>query len=485
MKSARLYIASVFLATGLGSVLSSCSNFEDMAAISTGSFAKYDNDLIIGSVDIAANTAQPFPTADIVPDTRSPKLFIQCGKPNSSEFVSANFLFIDAVEHYSYFSPTPDRTEFGYIRIRGNSTAEAPKKPYNIKFNQKIDFFGMGKAKKWVLLSNPFDPTLIRNKLVFDLASNLSFEYSPKSYFLDVWLNGEYVGNYQLTEKIEFGKNRIPYDVNNGDFLFEYVETRKKKDVVYIHSPLNSFRLAMAEPESPTKAQLASLNKELRNIETAISTKDIREYMKFVDLRSMIDHYWIEEFVNDPDMHTGSRYFSIHNGILRAGPVWDYDLSMGNTKSAARASTTGMHARAIWWKDLFQDSAFEKIACERFLQIEPLFKNLASDNEIGKNKLDSILEFFGESFQRNYSDSGWAYCGSPASAGNSERTLTCPYNPIPLPTYDENILFLKDWIIQRHAYLKRTARKKLAELDYIKIDLESVLASQDSIFAQK
>ena len=72
----------------------------------------------------------------------------------------------------------------------------------------------MGKAKKWVLLSNPFDPTLIRNKLIFDLASNLSFEYSPKSYFLDVWFNDEYVGNYQLAEKIEFGKNRIPYDTS-------------------------------------------------------------------------------------------------------------------------------------------------------------------------------------------------------------------------------------------------------------------------------
>lgn len=485
MKRARLHIACFFLATGLGGVFSSCSNFEDMAVISTNTSTKFDDEQIIGSVDIEANAAQPIPTASKASDIRSSKLFIQCRKPNSSDFIPANFLFFDALEHYPYFSPTLDRADSGYIRIRGNSTARAPKKPYNIKFNQKIDFFGMGKAKKWVLLSNPFDPTLIRNKLIFDLASNLSFVYSPKSYFLDVWLNGEYAGNYQLAEKIEFGKNRIPYDVNKGDFLFEYVEKRKKKDVTYVISPLNSFRFAMTEPESPTEAQLASLKKELHDIEASISTKDIREYMKFVDLRSMIDHYWIEEFVNNPDMHTGSRYFSIHNGTLRAGPVWDYDLSMGNTKSSSRSSTTGIHAKVIWWKVLFQDTTFEKIACERFLQIEPLFENLVSDNELGKNKLDSILEFFGGSFQRNYSDSGWAYCGSPAGASNSGRTLTCPYSPIPLPTYDENILFLKDWIIQRLAYLKKKVRTRLAELDYIKINLESVLASQDSIFAQK
>lgn len=502
MMRARLYIACIFFVAGFGSVFSSCSNSEDMASI-TDTSAKLDDEPTINSVDTAADTIQPSitsssaklddeptidsvdTTAKVIPDSRSPKLFIQCENPNSSDFTPASFLFFDAVEHYSYFAPTPDRTESGYIRIRGNSTAGAPKKPYNIKFNEKIDFFGMGKAKKWVLLSNPFDPTLIRNKLIFDLASKLSFVYSPKSYFLDVWLNGEYVGNYQFAEKVEFNKNRIPYDVDKGDFLFEYVESRKKKDVVYVISPLNSFRFAMAEPQSPTATQLKSLQTEFHNIETAISTKDIREYMKFVDLCSMIDHYWIEEFVNDPDMHTGSRYFSIHNGILRAGPVWDYDLSMGNTKSSSRSSTTGIHARAIWWKDLFQDSVFEKIACERFLQIEPLFENLVSDNNLGKNMLDSILDFFGESFQRNYSDSGWTYCGSPAGAGNSGKTLTCPYSPIPQPTYDENILFLKDWIIQRHAYLKKTARKKLTELDYIKIDLESILASQDSIFAQK
>ena len=97
------------------------------------------------------------------------------------------------------------------------------KKPYNIKFEEKQNFFGMGKAKKWVLLSNPFDPTLIRNKLIYDLASNLSFVFSPKSYFMDVWLNDIFMGNYQISEKIEFQGSRIPYDIDKGDFLFELI----------------------------------------------------------------------------------------------------------------------------------------------------------------------------------------------------------------------------------------------------------------------
>ena len=224
----------------------------------------------------------------------------------------------------------------------------------------------------------------------------------------------------------------------------------------------------------------------LNDIETSISTRDIMEYMKFVDLRSMIDYYWIEEFVNDPDIHTGSRYFTIHDGILRGGPVWDFDLAMGNTKSETRSRTTGTYAKRIWWSELYKDSVFEKIAYERFLQIEPYFDNLVNDNELGKNKLDSLLAFFGNSFQRNFSDSGWVYCGENSSGNASpNRKLSCPYNPIPQPTYEENILFLRNWITQRNAYLKNHVQGRLSKLSHIKESLDDILVIQDSIFANR
>lgn len=269
----------------------------------------------------------------------TPSLYITYDSISTSKYTEATFEFIDAQNHPTGFKATGNFKEKGFIRIRGNSTATAPKKPFNIKFEKKIDILGMGKVKKWVLLSNPFDPSLIRNKLIFDLASKFSFEFSPKSYFVDVWTNGVFMGNYQLAQKIEFNKNRINYDINKGDFLFERVTKRKKNGVFYFYSPLDSIRIALNEPEQPTEEQLKDLSKKLLDIETAIATKDINEYLRYVDLQTMIDYYWIEEFVNDPDLHTGSIYFTIHNGVLRGGPVWDFDLALGNTKSASKAKT--------------------------------------------------------------------------------------------------------------------------------------------------
>ena len=419
-------------------------------------------------------------------DSLIPKLYIYYESIQASEYTPAFFRLVDAREHYPSFSSTPDFEGFGYIKIRGNSTATAPKKPYNIKFDDKKDFFGMGRAKKWALLSNPFDPTLIRNKLIYDLAKKFNFIYTPNSYFIDVWVNGKFAGNYQLSEKVEFKKNRIPYDTNNGDFLFEAVEKRKKDGVTYTYSPLDSFRIALKEPSSLSEAQHSLLLDKLNDIENSISTRDIMEYMKFVDLRSMIDYYWIEEFVNDPDLHTGSRYFTIHDGILRGGPVWDFDLAMGNTNTETRARTTGTYARRIWWNELYKDSVFEKIAYERFLQIEPYFDNLVNDNDFGKNKLDSLIAFFGSSFQKNFSDSGWVYCdGKSSTEAPPNRMLSCPYNPIPKPTYEENILFLRNWITQRNAYLKDHVQARLSKLSHIKESLEGILAIQDSIFANR
>ena len=419
---------------------------------------------------------------------RIPELFIYTNSKITSNYCNAYFYFFDASEHFTYFTPTENFENFGYIKKRGNSTAQSPKRPYNIKFDEKVDFLGMGKAKKWVLLSNPFDPTLIRNKLIYDLASNLSFAFSPKSYFIDVWLNDVFMGNYQISEKIEFQKNRIPYSTENGDFLFEVVESeqRNKANDVYFHTPVDSIRITLCEPEEPTPEQMDDFIQKMGHIEKAIATQNITEYIKFVDIKTIIDYYWIEEFVSNPDLHTGSVFFTIHDGILRGGPVWDFDLSLGNTLSASKASTNNFNAKRTWWNILFQDSIFQKIAYERYLQIEPYFDNLANDNELGKNKIDSIVDFFHDSFNRNYSDSGWAYCDTLEITDNQERRqLSCPYNPVPLPTFDENIHFLKEWIIERNQYLKQTVSRKLDELNHIDITLERAFAIQDSIFRSK
>ena len=96
------------------------------------------------------------------------------------------------------------------IKGRGNTTWAMPKKPYQIKFDKKINLLGTGtaKAKKWVLIANYTDPTLLKNKIVNDLCVNSELSNIPNSQFIDLYIDGNYVGNYLLCDKIEIGKRK-------------------------------------------------------------------------------------------------------------------------------------------------------------------------------------------------------------------------------------------------------------------------------------
>ncbi|MBR3835601.1 MAG: CotH kinase family protein [Clostridia bacterium] len=104
------------------------------------------------------------------------------------------------------------------IRGRGNSTWQADKKPYRLKLDQKADLFGMGKNKHWVLISNPFDTSLLRNAVSYNLSADMGLNFQ-KSVWVDVVLNGKVVGNYQLCEHIRVDDTRV--DITNWEDLAE------------------------------------------------------------------------------------------------------------------------------------------------------------------------------------------------------------------------------------------------------------------------
>lgn len=94
------------------------------------------------------------------------------------------------------------------IRGRGNSTWGQPKKPYRLKLDKKTDLLGMGKSKHWVLLANYLDESLQRNALAYNLSGAMGMEQMA-TVFVDVVLNGDYVGNYQLCENIRVDPTRV------------------------------------------------------------------------------------------------------------------------------------------------------------------------------------------------------------------------------------------------------------------------------------
>lgn len=121
------------------------------------------------------------------------------------------------------------------LHVRGNSTAGQDKKPYKIKLNKKADLFEMGgkdadgnpiKNKHWVLLANCFDESLMRNKLCYDLSEKFGL-LSMKSTWVDVVMNGKYVGNYQLCQHIRVAEERV--NVYDWSSAYEKIAAAAKK----------------------------------------------------------------------------------------------------------------------------------------------------------------------------------------------------------------------------------------------------------------
>lgn len=96
------------------------------------------------------------------------------------------------------------------ISGRGNSTWAYPKKSYGIRLKNRADLFGMGSADNWILLSNVEDRSYIRNKITYEMGIAAGMEGSPESQYIDLYINNQYHGLYQLCEKVEIDPERIP-----------------------------------------------------------------------------------------------------------------------------------------------------------------------------------------------------------------------------------------------------------------------------------
>jgi hypothetical protein len=95
-------------------------------------------------------------------------------------------------------------------------------------------------------------------------------------------------------------------------------------------------------------------------------------YAAYLDVDSVINYYLINELFKNPDGAATSFYlYKKRNGKLFFGPVWDFDLAMGNVGYDDVDKIHGWHIRkASWFDRLFQDPAFETKVAERWNQLK-------------------------------------------------------------------------------------------------------------------
>lgn len=263
-------------------------------------------------------------------DTSSGSMkYIHAKKGNEE---SGNLRIYDADDTLAY------EGKLDSLNGRGNSTWEFyEKKPYSLQLTGEADLLGMGKAQKWILLANAGDASHMRNKIVYDFSQEFQLEYSPESRWVNLYLNGEYQGLYLLCERNEVHTARVDVPVETG-FL---VSSDMQERVVSQGNPCITTELNQALRVHYVPASENALNDlqvKWQSIENAIMTEDGidpltgKSWQELIDLDSWVRKYLIEEVFGNFDAAFLSQYYysdGKENSKVFAGPVWDFDYSMG------------------------------------------------------------------------------------------------------------------------------------------------------------
>ena len=327
------------------------------------------------------------------------------------------------------------------IRGRGNSTWHLhPKKPFQMKLDDKKEFLGMPNNKKWLFLAEYSDKSLLRNTIVFEMGYISSFDWTPASTFAEVFLNGEYNGVYNITQKVEEDSTRV--DLGDDGYLLEIDNIERiDEDDVYITTDQFDI-INIKEPDLAwNDAQYAYIDNLITQFELNLFSDDFADpvngYAKFIDVDSFVDWFLINEIVKNVDSKSfSSIYLNVIPGEeIKMGPLWDFDLGFGNVDYADPEYFEGFWVRWNPWIDrLLQDPAFADKVRTRFAYYK--------DNEdyiLGK--IDLYAEKLKWSQKEN--NDKWELFGN----------YVWP-NPVYFDTHAKEVAHLKSWYQSRMDWLE-------------------------------
>jgi hypothetical protein len=275
------------------------------------------------------------------------------------------------------------------IKGRGHTTWSMPKKPYKLKLADSTALMGMPGNKHWVLLANYSDKTLLRNETAFELSRLLAPEYTPRSVFVELYLNGAYRGVYQLTEHVRIGKDRVNIpelkvtDTSeeniSGGYLIE-VDERRGENYCF-DSTKTTMVFCLANPETLLEPGWEQHKQYIVNYinqtDAAIFGEQFTDpatgYAAYIDVDSAIHYYLINELFKNVDgnLRVSTFLFKKRGGKLTFGPIWDFDIAIGNVNYNDADMTHGWYIRnAAWFKRMFEDPAFEQKVTARWAQMK-------------------------------------------------------------------------------------------------------------------
>ena len=287
------------------------------------------------------------------------------------------------------------------IRGRGNTTWEWPKKPYLVKMEKKQGVLGMPKHKRWVLLANFMDRTLMRNLVSMKVASLTRLDWTPRCVPVELVLNGVHKGSYLLIEQVRVDKNRVnitemePTD-NDGEAVtggylleldFHYDNEVQWGDphggcVQWGRNGGIPFGVKYPDEDDLTSQQLTYIKNYVYETAEVLYGDNFTDpengYAKYIDVDSFIDYWIVFEVMGNHELgNPGSVYMhKDRGGKLVAGPCWDFDWGVLSYRTSPRAEYDLLNDEAIWYARLFQDPAFRAKVKARFQELLPELKKI-------------------------------------------------------------------------------------------------------------
>lgn len=391
-----------------------------------------------------------------------------------------------------------------YVKLRGNTSATFSKKGYGLKLQKGKDLCGMGKAKKWVLVSNARDHSLLRNQIVHAMAQYVGLQYTPGCVQVEVYLNHIYNGTYILLEKVEIGESRIDiddlgkatemlndqplksyqrlgsksavrgkfryYDIPvdpddiTGGYLVEYDNWQVRyADSPSVYTSLKGKVLSVKEPEYASLKQMTYITEFMQGYENAIFASDGidpesgKHYTEFVDFDSLVLKYMLEEVCKNCDANKSSQYFykpaDSESTVAFAGPCWDYDTSFGDYGKATAEgkdllNPEGLHQTTVngsdyWWPQLYRKDDFKQgVYAAWAKEYAPACRILLGLEKDETGQLLSIDEY-----AALIEDSAQMNFVRWPMKQSSDNIAKCG------KTFSANIKYLKDFLQKRYTWL--------------------------------
>ena len=261
------------------------------------------------------------------------------------------------------------------MKGRGSSSWNLPKKPYAIKLSSKKPLLGMAESKRWDLIANYRDKTLLRNDVTYMIARESEhLEWSPDGRFIELILNGKICGNYYLCEHIKIEQSRlnlvemnpatdISGDNLTGAYLIEMTYYFDSGDKYKFYTDRLHLGATLKNPDEDVQTcQIDYIKGYLDSIETVLSNPEKlanREYLDLIDVDTYVDYWLVEELVGNFDSAKPKSTYCYKNRTgggrdarMKAGPVWDFDVYTfaGNTNFVMKDS--------LYYRYLFKDPLF-------------------------------------------------------------------------------------------------------------------------------